>query len=78
MNDCADSCITLSGICDIIFLVVFQNFMQRKEMHKGYLSFSFAVIAMETLKVRGTAGRRWKGRDKGGDTEQEREKESMR
>lgn len=28
----------------------------------GFLPF--AVIAMETLKVRGAVGRRWKGRDK--------------
>lgn len=33
-------------------------------MHRGYLIFSVAVIAMETLEVEGTVGRRWKGRNK--------------
>lgn len=33
-------------------------------MHRGYLIFSVAVIAMETLEIKGTVGRRWKGRNK--------------
>lgn len=37
-------------------------------MHKAYLIFSFAVIAMETLKVIGIVGRYEDG-DKEGDTE---------
>lgn len=39
-------------------------YVKREEIHRGYLIFSFPVIAMETLEVKGTVGRRWKGRDK--------------
>lgn len=46
----------------IFFLLKF--YVKKQEIHRGYLIFSFPVIAMETLELKGTVGRRWKGRDK--------------